>query len=68
MDKIDSQEVLKLKESVADAILMRIFGGKLANIMRNCLYVQAFSIPAYSCCAAGQSLSYQLQRNCCTWM
>lgn len=31
MDKIDSQEVLKLKESVADAILMRIFGGKLAN-------------------------------------
>lgn len=31
MDKINSQEVLKLKESVADAILMRIFGGKLAN-------------------------------------
>ena len=31
MDKINSQEVLTLKESVADAILMRIFGGKLAN-------------------------------------
>ena len=31
MDKINSQEALKLKESVADAILMRIFGGKLAN-------------------------------------
>ena len=31
MDIINSQEVLKLKESVADAILMRIFGGKLAN-------------------------------------
>lgn len=31
MDKINSQEVLKLKESVADVILMRIFGGKLAN-------------------------------------
>lgn len=31
MDKINSQEVLKLKESVADTILMRIFGGKLAN-------------------------------------
>lgn len=31
MEKINSQEVLKLKESVADAILMRIFGGKLAN-------------------------------------
>ncbi len=31
MDKINSQEVLKLKESVADDILMRIFGGKLAN-------------------------------------
>lgn len=31
MDKINSQEVLKLKESVADAILMRIFSGKLAN-------------------------------------
>ena len=31
MDKINSQEVLKLKESVADAIMMRIFGGKLAN-------------------------------------
>lgn len=31
MDKINSQEVLKLKESVADAILMCIFGGKLAN-------------------------------------
>lgn len=31
MDKINSQEVLKLKESVADAILMRIFDGKLAN-------------------------------------
>lgn len=31
MDKINSQEVLKLKESVAEAILMRIFGGKLAN-------------------------------------
>lgn len=31
MDKINSQEVLKLKESVADSILMRIFGGKLAN-------------------------------------
>lgn len=31
MDKINSQEVLKLKDSVADAILMRIFGGKLAN-------------------------------------
>lgn len=31
MDKINYQEVLKLKESVADAILMRIFGGKLAN-------------------------------------
>ena len=31
MDKINSREVLKLKESVADAILMRIFGGKLAN-------------------------------------
>ena len=31
MDKINSQEVLKLKESVADAILMRIFGGKFAN-------------------------------------
>lgn len=31
MDKINSQEVLKLKESVTDAILMRIFGGKLAN-------------------------------------
>ena len=31
MDKINSQEVLKLKESVADAILMRIFGSKLAN-------------------------------------
>ena len=31
MDKINSQEVLKLKQSVADAILMRIFGGKLAN-------------------------------------
>lgn len=31
MDKINSQEVLKLKESVDDAILMRIFGSKLAN-------------------------------------
>lgn len=31
MEKINSQEVLKLKESVADDILMRIFGGKLAN-------------------------------------